>query len=43
MMMVLNILLATIKGQIVKPLGIVLPQLTGYIKYFVNEGKKCLS
>ena len=37
-MMVLNILLVK-KGEIVKPLCIILPQMSGYIKYFEN-GKK---
>ena len=27
------------KGEIVKPLCIILPQISGYIKYFENEGK----
>ena len=27
------------EGKIVKPLCIILPQMTGYIKYFENEGK----
>ena len=27
------------EGEIVKPLSIILPQMTGYIKYFQNEGK----
>ena len=27
------------KGEIVKPLSIILPQLSGYIKYFENGGK----
>ena len=27
------------KGKIVKPLGIILPQLSGYMKYFENGGK----
>ena len=39
MMMVLNILLVTKKGEIVKPLCIILPQMAGYIKYFENGGK----
>ena len=30
-------------GEIVKPLCIILPQMTGYIKYFENGGKTCLS
>ena len=30
------------KGEIVKPLCIILPQMVGYIKYFENGGKKCL-
>ena len=34
-MMVLNILL----GEIVKPLCIILPQMTRFIKYFENGGK----
>ena len=34
--MVLNILLATKKMGIVKPLCIILPQMIGYIKYFEN-------
>ena len=28
------------EGQIVKPLYIILPQMSGYIKYFENGGKK---
>ena len=28
------------EGEIVKPLCIILPQMTGYIKYFKNGGKK---
>ena len=28
------------EGEIVKPLCIILPQMTGYIKYFENGGKK---
>ena len=28
-----------IKGEIVKPLCIILPQMSGYIKYFENGGK----
>ena len=27
------------KGEIVKPLCIILPQISGYIKYFENRGK----
>ena len=27
------------KSEIVKPLSIILPQMTGYIKYFKNDGK----
>ena len=27
------------KGEIVKPLCIILPQMSGYIKYFENRGK----
>ena len=27
------------KGEIVKPLCIILPQMSGYIKYFENGGK----
>ena len=30
------------EGEIVKPICIILPQMTGYIKYFENEGKTCL-
>ena len=29
--------------EIVKPLRIVLPQMSGYIKYFEKGGKTCLS
>ena len=36
--MVLNILLVK-KGEIVKPLCIILPQMSGYIKYFENGRK----
>ena len=28
------------EGEIVKPLCIILPQMSGYIKYFENGGKK---
>ena len=31
------------EGEIVKLLCIILPQMTGYIKYFENGGKTCLS
>ena len=27
------------EGEIVKPFCIILPQMTGYIKFFENEGK----
>ena len=27
------------EGKVVKPLCIILPQMTGYIKYFENRGK----
>ena len=27
------------EGEIVKPLCIILPQMSGYIKYFENSGK----
>ena len=30
------------EGKIIKPSCIVLPQMTGYIKYFENGGKICL-
>ena len=30
------------EGKIVKPLCIILSQMTGYIKYFENDGKTCL-
>ena len=30
------------EGEIVKPLCIILPQMSGYIKYFENGGKSCL-
>ena len=30
------------EGEIVKPLCIILPQMSGYIKYFENGGKTCL-
>ena len=30
------------KCEIVKPLCIILPQMSGYIKYFENGGKTCL-
>ena len=30
------------KGEIVKPLCIILPQINGYIKYFENGSKTCL-
>ena len=38
--MVLNILLVTKKNDIVRLLCIILPQISGYIKYFKNGGKK---
>ena len=28
-----------LKGEIVKPLGIILPQMSGYIQYFENGSK----
>ena len=31
------------ENEIVKPLCIFLPQMTGHIKYFENGGKTCLS
>ena len=31
------------EGEIVKTLCIILPQMSGFIKYFENGGKKCLS
>ena len=31
------------KGEIVKPLCIILPQMSGYLKYFESRGKTCLS
>ena len=37
-MKALSILLVT-KDEIVKPLCIILPQMSGYIKYFENGGK----
>ena len=37
-MMVLNILLVTKRMIIVKPLCIILPQMSGYIKYFESKG-----
>ena len=30
------------EGETVKPLCIILPQMSGYIKYFENGGKSCL-
>ena len=30
------------EGEIVKPLCIISPQMSGYIKYFKNNGKTCL-
>ena len=30
------------EGETVKPLCIILPQMSGYIKYFENGAKKCL-
>ena len=30
------------EGEIVKPLCIILPQMSGYIKYFENGPKTCL-
>ena len=30
------------EGEIVRPLCIILPQMSGYIKYFKNGGKTCL-
>ena len=38
-MMVLNILLVTKKVKLLKPLCIILPQMSRYIKYFENGGK----
>ena len=31
------------EDEIVKPLYIILPQMSGYIKYFGNGGKTCIS
>ena len=31
-----------LEGGIVKPLCIILPQISGFIKYFENDGKTCL-
>ena len=31
------------EGEIVKPLCIILSQMSGYIRYFKNGGKTCLS
>ena len=31
-----------LKGEIIKPLCIILPQMSGYIKYFENGSKICL-
>ena len=31
------------ESEIVKPLYIILPQMSGYIKYFGNGGKTCIS
>ena len=31
------------EGEIVKPLSIILPQMSGYIKYFETVAKICLS
>ena len=41
MMMVINneYFIGYKEGKIVKPLCIILPQMTGYIKYFENGGK----
>ena len=30
------------EGKMLKPLCIILPQMSGYIKYFQNGGKTCL-
>ena len=30
------------EGEIVKPLCLILPQMSGYIKYFESGGKTCL-
>ena len=30
------------EGEIVKPLCIILPQMSGYLKYFENGGEACL-
>ena len=38
-MVFLNILLVIKKNEIVKLLCIILPQMSGYIKYFENSGK----
>ena len=32
-----------LKGEIVKPLSIILPQMSGYIKYFENGSKNVFS
>ena len=31
------------EGEVVKPLCMILTQISGYIKYFENERKTCLS
>ena len=35
-----NYFIGYLKGEIIKPLCIVLPQMSGYIKYFENVSKK---
>ena len=35
-------LIGYLKSEIVKPLCIILPQMSGYIKYFENGSKICL-
>ena len=34
-----NHLIGYLKGEIIKPLCIILPQMSGYIKYFENASK----
>ena len=36
-------LIGYLEGGIVKPLCIILPQMSEYIKYFDSDGKTCLS
>ena len=41
LMMVLKKFIGYKNGETVKPLYIILPQMSGFIKYFENNNKKC--